>query len=856
MKKLLSLLTLVLLLSGYSLAAPVAYSYQIAKSFSAPGTSNVPPNTGYIAGTGAAFHQLTWNVIGTLSGCSVRVDSSADGITYSVGDVIAAQTCTTNNQVISSSIIPNYIRINVTSLTGAGSLVTILDGYVNNPASGGGSIGVGVQGEPVIYTSSTVAGASNQSIDASAFAGTTITDKIGAANTALGVGGGTIVVPDSISGTTGTTTTLSDNVNLYFSGSGVFTLCTINAGKFSHIWGHVTLRASGTNCHLISQANITVLQVNQQFIVDGGLTFDGNSQVGAIGLYCTLCASAIVKDVTFINFLDSTVSTNVAPVAALVLFGTQFASFHDLKFYGNYVDIKCYGLTGGGCNMNSFDHITSTGFGNSQTPVGAIFYQPVLAAGSGGQVSYGNHFNNSSFLSHTVANVANFGNTAIGSGQSTIFFDGGTSEVTGNTASVVIDGNTINNASIYSVYTVVSWNQVSDQEATINPLLYSTNNSLIYINTPNGYFGGGTGQFTKTDGTSNTIIEGYNPYTNGAAQTFQNVIGPGFSPADTGAINAAIVTLPSGPGSLYKGLTVSFVPTVTNTTTTPTLNLNNFGAKTITKFGTSALLAGDLTSTALAQVIYDGTGWELQNPQTLATGTGANTALSNLAAVAINTPLLHSTTGCASASIPCYSFVGHTSTGLNIFTNDVALLAPTGAQIRWVINGTAIGFLGASNMNFGTDNSFSIGTSSSRIANEFIGGTLSWTNGSGTADTQINRAAAGLFQFGTTTSNSNAGLKLSYLQSGGTKFTASGCSNSTTVGGATSGKFASGTTGSCTVVITMGDTDTATNGWSCAASDLTTPANLISQSASSTTTCTITGTTVSGDIINFHAIAF
>ncbi len=39
--------------------------------------------------------------------------------------------------------------------------------------------------------------------------------------------------------------------------------------------------------------------------------------------------------------------------------------------------------------------------------------------------------------------------------------------------------------------------------------------------------------------------------------------------------------------------------------------------------------------------------------------------------------------------------------------------------------------------------------------------------------------------------------------SGGTKFTASGCSNSTTVGGATAGTFASGTTGACTVTITM-----------------------------------------------------
>lgn len=134
MKKLLLIFTLLLLLSSQGFSAPVAYSYQIAKSFSASGTQ-----PGFIAGTGSAFHQLTWNVIGSLSGCSVRVDSSADGITYNVGDVIAAQPCTSNGQAISTSIIPNYVRINVVTLTGTGSLVTILDGYVNNPVTSTGT---------------------------------------------------------------------------------------------------------------------------------------------------------------------------------------------------------------------------------------------------------------------------------------------------------------------------------------------------------------------------------------------------------------------------------------------------------------------------------------------------------------------------------------------------------------------------------------------------------------------------------------------------------------------------------------------------------------------------------------------
>lgn len=91
------------------------------------------------------------------------------------------------------------------------------------------------------------------------------------------------------------------------------------------------------------------------------------------------------------------------------------------------------------------------------------------------------------------------------------------------------------------------------------------------------------------------------------------------------------------------------------------------------------------------------------------------------------------------------------------------------------------------------------------------------------------------------------------LSTTGTTFTASGCSNGTLVGGATAGQFASGTTGVCTVTITL---PTAPNGWSCAASNRTTTANLIQQSASSTTSCTVTGTTVTGDVIGFLALGY
>jgi len=86
--------------------------------------------------------------------------------------------------------------------------------------------------------------------------------------------------------------------------------------------------------------------------------------------------------------------------------------------------------------------------------------------------------------------------------------------------------------------------------------------------------------------------------------------------ADTGAANAAVVTLSPALTSYTTGLEVDFLPTAANTLTNPTVNVNGLGAITITKYGTAALQANDLLTTAIAKVIYDGTNFQLQNPAT------------------------------------------------------------------------------------------------------------------------------------------------------------------------------------------------------------------------------------------------
>lgn len=100
-------------------------------------------------------------------------------------------------------------------------------------------------------------------------------------------------------------------------------------------------------------------------------------------------------------------------------------------------------------------------------------------------------------------------------------------------------------------------------------------------------------------------------------------------------------------------------------------------------------------------------------------------------------------------------------------------------------------------------------------------------------------------------------LTAAVVISKGTKFTASGCSNTTTLGGAAAGSFVAGVTGACTVTITINGATgaTAPTGWSCAVSNQTT-ANLMRQSASTTTTATVTGTTVTSDVIVFSCEGF
>ena len=100
----------------------------------------------FLIGSGAAYHQITWNVSGTVATCSVQVDSSVDGVVWVSGGTIGTQTCTTNGQSSVYNSVPNYVRVQFTAVSGGGSVTAVWYGYTAALSGGGSVTSVGLVG--------------------------------------------------------------------------------------------------------------------------------------------------------------------------------------------------------------------------------------------------------------------------------------------------------------------------------------------------------------------------------------------------------------------------------------------------------------------------------------------------------------------------------------------------------------------------------------------------------------------------------------------------------------------------------------------------------------------------------------
>lgn len=94
---------------------------------------------------------------------------------------------------------------------------------------------------------------------------------------------------------------------------------------------------------------------------------------------------------------------------------------------------------------------------------------------------------------------------------------------------------------------------------------------------------------------------------------FRNVLSNDYVTA-SGLVNVLAITPSPAIAAYVTGQIFSFLPNLANTTAAPTLNVNGKGAITIVKYGNKVLLAGDLTTVAIAYVQYDGTNFQLMNP--------------------------------------------------------------------------------------------------------------------------------------------------------------------------------------------------------------------------------------------------
>lgn len=197
--------------------------------------------------------------------------------------------------------------------------------------------------------------------------------------------------------------------------------------------------------------------------------------------------------------------------------------------------------------------------------------------------------------------------------------------------------------------------------------------------------------------------------------------GTGFYSSTVGGTSDVITLTPSPAFVAYTaGQLISFISSGANTTNV-TVNISGLGAKAVTKNGATALVAGDIPASALIQLQYDGTQFQLVNvnvnPLSSITGLGTGVAtalainvgsagavvlsnstdtLSNktLVAPALGTPASGTLTNCT--GLPAASIVSSTATntlGADVALNNTGLyftgpICNQGVTGTWLATGT------------------------------------------------------------------------------------------------------------------------------------------------------------------------
>lgn len=151
------------------------------------------------------------------------------------------------------------------------------------------------------------------------------------------------------------------------------------------------------------------------------------------------------------------------------------------------------------------------------------------------------------------------------------------------------------------------------------PVAYDATFQAAISGYPNGALiqAAAGGHYWQSTADNNTT----NPDTGGAGWLdFPGVIvqkqAGNFTATDTGAVNAAAITLTPAPASwaAIVGAPLRFIIAFTNTTTTVTLNVNGLGTKTLKNIDGTAMVIGQLTAGGIVEGFYDGTNVQVAAP--------------------------------------------------------------------------------------------------------------------------------------------------------------------------------------------------------------------------------------------------
>ena len=159
------------------------------------------------------------------------------------------------------------------------------------------------------------------------------------------------------------------------------------------------------------------------------------------------------------------------------------------------------------------------------------------------------------------------------------------------------------------------WSNIKSVLKTYFDTLYATV-SHVHGNITNAGAIGSTANLPVVTTTSGVL-------TTSTAQAMGGLLGDGYGTCSTAAATAAKVVTCSG-FSLVKGGFIAVKFTNTDTSTTPTLNVNSTGAKSIYYNG-ATITAGMINSGLTAYFTYNGTQYELINPFPTTIGAATST---------------------------------------------------------------------------------------------------------------------------------------------------------------------------------------------------------------------------------------